>query len=158
MHIQVQNYSSITNLHALWDSVILSQYDAIQLPLSDSSWELLGNDSDRLRKLYPHTLINPLANSVDAWTEESFKIVKEHVYSGMRQQESLEGPWITQPSKEYLEESLKISERQITLGGYRLAQVLADIYKSRNTIEIHESLDTSDGPTTMIQSSGFLSE
>ena len=83
------------NLHALWDSVILSQYDAIRLPLEDSSWELLGNNSDRLRKLYPRSLINSMANSADAWTEESFKIVKEHVYSGMRQQESLDGPRIT---------------------------------------------------------------
>ena len=84
----------MTNLHALWDSVILSQFDSIRLPLRDSSWELLGNHSDRQRKLYPRTLINPLANSVDAWTEESFKIVEDHVYTGMRQQESLEGPLI----------------------------------------------------------------
>ena len=111
MHIQVQNYSMMTNLHALWDSVILSQSDSIRLPIRDSSWELLGNHSDRLRKLYPQTLMNPMANSVDAWTEESFEIVKEHVYSGMRQNESLEGSEITEPSREYLEESLKISER-----------------------------------------------
>ena len=46
---------------------------------------------------------------------------------------------VNEPSREYLEESLKITERQITIGGYRLAKVLTDIYKTRNTIEIHES-------------------
>ena len=102
--------------------------------------------------------MNPMVNSVDSWTEESFEIVKEHVYSGMRQEESLEGSEITEPSREYLEESLKISERQITLGGYRLAQVLADIYKSRKTKEIHEPQVSQSGSPSTLQSSGFLAE
>jgi hypothetical protein len=41
----MEKSKDIKNLHALWDSVILSQADSISLPLNNDSWEKLGNQS-----------------------------------------------------------------------------------------------------------------
>jgi len=44
----------VTNLHALWDSVILSESEDLKLPLSNASWTKLGEVSKTLREKYPN--------------------------------------------------------------------------------------------------------
>ena len=63
------------------------------------------------------------------WAEESFKIVTEEVYSGLNSESNFVNGQF-QPSKDYLDKSRVVAERQIVRAGYRLAQVLDDIWSS----------------------------
>lgn len=129
--LSVNGFEDITNLHALWDSVAASEATDIKLPLSDNNWEKLGDISTRLRTEYPieKVLTNriPSEPSISAeWAEESYKIVRDEVYAGLNSDSDYE----FQPSKEYMDKSRIIAERQIARAGYRLAQVLDNIWAS----------------------------
>ena len=54
--IKVRGYPEVTNLHELWDSVILEEAKDIDLPLSLTDWDYLGNVSVRLRQTYNDSL------------------------------------------------------------------------------------------------------
>lgn len=54
-----------------------------------------------------------------AWAEESFEISESKVYSGVKENQSV--------SDDYVKDRNAIAERQIVLGGYRLASLLKSL-------------------------------
>jgi hypothetical protein len=82
------------------------------LPLSESSWNHLGNESLRLRTLHLNGLENSISIAAPAnakgWADESYDIVTSHVYEGLRTSKLVNRH--VKPSEEYLKKSLEISE------------------------------------------------
>ncbi|TNV78426.1 hypothetical protein FGO68_gene16199 [Halteria grandinella] len=125
--LRVNASDEVTNLHALWDSVVTAQVDDMTLPLSESNWEKLGNISSRLRSEHPQSIVENNFNlDPNMWADESFQIVKEEIYSDFFDGEDS----VFSPSQDYIDRSKLIAERQIAKAGYRLAQVLSNIWSS----------------------------
>lgn len=54
-----------------------------------------------------------------SWTEESYKLASTAVYKGIKENSSL--------PENYVEESNAIAEKQVVIGGYRLAYLLKSL-------------------------------
>ena len=63
-----------------------------------------------------------LDSSSSVWARESYEIVTSELYSGLVSNDNSVGS--VTPSKEYLDRSQAIAERQLAIGGYRLAYTL----------------------------------
>ena len=108
------DHELVTNLHALWDSVLLTQDSDFKLPLDQSDWAKLGAISEKLRKTHPLDNFKEDLKVPNAqWGEETYDIAAKYIYAGI----DVNGA----PSKAYLEQGQQIAERQITKAGYRLA-------------------------------------
>jgi hypothetical protein len=126
--LNIKGFEDVTNLHALWDSVLLTQTKDMTLPLSDQNWELLGNLSASLRSQYSPLEVEVLTGSSHDWAEESYRIVREEIYSQIHQgqynqsalslfqmEDGVVGTrnGAVEPSQEYLEKSRSIAEKQL---------------------------------------------
>lgn len=100
--VTIKGNSEITNLHALWDSVLLGQVDDMKLPLSQSNWESLGTISSRLRSTHNITSLDLSSGSSSDWANESFKIVESEIYSTIFDPQAQEGTASNQPTEAYI--------------------------------------------------------
>lgn len=62
----------MSNIHALWDSVLYEYSTDRVTPLSDADWQYLGTESARLTGLYPASSIAELNAPYTSWDDESF--------------------------------------------------------------------------------------
>lgn len=106
------------NLHWFWDSIIVRS-----IPRGDScDLTFIGDLARNLMKKYP---LEQLKGSLylgkyDRWHEEAFEIATKEVFSETLKPYEL-------PSEEYRKKALEISEKQITLAGYRIGSMLNEI-------------------------------
>jgi len=71
----------INELHALWDSGIYEFDQDLPRPLSEESWEKLGNISKMVREEHPASeMMEELKKDEKTWAAEGYKIATELVY------------------------------------------------------------------------------
>ena len=106
-------------LHAVWDSVSYEWTGYPKLPFSDADWNQYGEWAARLVSEYP--VSDDVAQNMDvvSWADESFKISEDFVYAGIKEGEAL--------PDEYVSKCRTTAERQITIGGHRLANFLKSL-------------------------------
>lgn len=110
----------VNELHALWDSVVYKFGEDYTLPLSKSNWDVLGGISSRLRSNYTIDPSDYLPLKIKQWALESFHWSGEKVYKDILEN--------SVPTNEYVEDRQKLAEKQLVLGGRRLANTLKYIF------------------------------
>lgn len=114
--IQNNNYS---NLHAYWDSG-LGLFDE-KCGLSPSKSRRVACFAQRFQEDYPEQYFGQKAQDLNPqdWTNESYTLAKNTVY---------QTPQNGVLSADYLKQGRQIAEQQVTLAGYRLANLLNSIF------------------------------
>ena len=124
-------------LHAVWDSVALEFADSMAneygiygyatLPFSDDDWAAYGNIAQRYRDTYD--IEDAVAKDLDVfqWAADDFKIAKEFLYKGIKQNEEL--------PQNYIDGAKQIAEKQVLIGGLRLANLLKSLNLSAKSVE-----------------------
>ena len=125
----------IYELHKLLDSCF-NLYPFFNSPLSEDDWKLLGEISKNLTAEYPREYFSErlkLTEAVD-WKKESHAISESFVYAGINPNEV--------PSVDYVKKGREMVMQQLTIGGYRLADLILSIDLESVTTEMkqHESL------------------
>lgn len=114
--------SQISNLHALWDSVLGELEKDITRPASNSAIADLETFCNQLMSKYTRADLSADLSVTDwnQWAQGSFKLAEEYVYKGIT-------PGTT-PSDSYIQRGIEVANKQIVLGGYRLADLIRKIY------------------------------
>lgn len=122
--VQIVYNDNISELHALWDSVIGYMQDDPERPLTEAGFNDLGNKVKNIMKEFPRELFSEHLADPDPtnWTIEGFIDASLYAYNGIKEGE--------RPSDEYLKKALNIAKRRIALGGYRLADIFMELYGS----------------------------
>lgn len=109
------------NLHSVWDSVIYSFHNDDKLPFTTSTWTRLGKDAKALVAQYEGSVSTTQASDLDpmSWAQESFEITSKTVYTNIKEGDA--------PSTDYIAANTKLAQRQIVVGGMRLANLLKSI-------------------------------
>lgn len=84
----------ITELHAVWDSVVYEFEGYANLPLSDTDWIAQGKTASKLAQ--EHKINKAQAANLDchAWASESFDIAKDFVYRGVVENAALSDSYV----------------------------------------------------------------
>lgn len=90
--------------------------------MDSASWEWLGSVSFNIRHENPQSSFKKgeIEKPESEWWEETYNLSVDEVYAGITINE-----W---PSDEYVVSRLACAHRQLAKGGYRLANILEDIY------------------------------
>lgn len=120
----LEEKDGINELHALWDSTIYEYDQDFAQPLSEESWEALGDISKKLREEHPvSSLAQELQVPEKDWAAEGYELATQYVYSIAQN---------TLPDDDYVDISRAIVHKQLAKGGYRLAETIVDIFKKRD--------------------------
>ena len=115
----VPSQSGVSNLHAIWDSVIYEYPGYPAMPLSDSDWEWYTQTAAEMALQFPVTGdINSM--DVQAWAEQSYNLALQYSYPGFVTGQI--------PSAEYQATALPIVKQNMMLGAVRLANLIENIY------------------------------
>ena len=108
------------NLHYFWDSLITRNIPR-QNDTCDSDY--IGGIAKKITEKYPYLKMKNRLRSGDfeAWHQEGFDFLTTDVYASDLQRNQM-------PTKNYQKNSLNIGERQLTLAGYRLGEMLNQIF------------------------------
>lgn len=114
--------SNINELHALWDAGLGNLADDIPRPLTNSSAAQFSAFASQFMNNYTRfDLADELSETdQEIWTIDAFHLAVTDVYGGIKENQ--------RPSDEYLANGWKVAARQIALGGYRLADLLRQLY------------------------------
>lgn len=107
--IQVRWFGKGSNLHRVWDSEMINDFEMSFTELAESTDKLSKNEINKIR-----------AGSISDWMYES-KALSNKVYDSVEIGEKL--------GYEYMYEWFPVAHDQIQKGGIRLAKVLNDIFK-----------------------------
>ena len=114
--------SPFLNLHAYWDKT-LGVFKSIDAPFAEKQWIQLNQYCDTLISKFPRSALeeNLKKKNTGMWIAESFSLEKEYAYTGIVQDKAI--------PQEYLDRARPIVEKQLALGGYRLADMIIDTFK-----------------------------
>jgi hypothetical protein len=115
----VPSIDGAKNLHSVWDSVIYTEAGDYKLPLSSNDWASLSKEAKRLIDAFP--IDSSVAEELDpnVWADDSYKISSEVVYSDISEGEKL--------SEAYVNKAKIIAQKQVVIGGNRLANQLKSL-------------------------------
>ncbi len=116
--IRVTPEGKTINLHGFWDGMLLGADDA----------QSVNNLAVQLRQSIPRSHLPQLdkPNMAD-WSAESFQLAREQAYRNGQLTAGVGDEGVPLPA-DYIQTVKPIAERQVTLSGYRLADVLmADV-------------------------------
>lgn len=112
------------NLHSYWDGIIRQNF-----PNTNDACEAdyLYPIAQSIIKDFPYSkLQSRIANNkYEVWEKESIEIATTEVYKGLKRYEM--------PSDDYKKKSLKIAEERMALGGYRLGNLLNEVFGAPST-------------------------
>lgn len=74
--------TGVTNLHAIWDSVIYSYTGYETMPFDESEWEWYTEQADMISKNHPIDQDKVLPGQFATWANESYELTKSIVYDG----------------------------------------------------------------------------
>lgn len=115
------SFDGAKNLHAVWDSVVYADTGRPTLPMPDSDWNNLGIKAAQLVEAHPLDDVTDLKSLDPAvWAKDSFEKSENFVYSDITENAKLPA--------DYVKNGVSIAEKQIVIGGFRLAHVLMSIY------------------------------
>lgn len=109
------------DLHTLWDKV-LGKIPEMSIPLKDADFKKLDGYADQLMKDFPKSSFTEALKekSFDKWSLVGLDDAKKYVYDGI----TVNG----KPTEEYLNRGYKRASELIALAGYRLSDLLVEIY------------------------------
>lgn len=111
------------NLHILWDAAFGIGARKIIRPLSLKDEQWICEEADFISKLFPQRALPESTNmNYTQWSEESYQIAIQVAYDGIELGKT--------PSSTYLMIGEHTALRQIALSGYRLAQLLYEIFNN----------------------------
>ena len=121
--LMVNAASNVSNLHALWDSMLGRYQD---LPVVKELAAKVAKDNPRDKFAEQLKITDP-----KAWAQESFTLAKTVVYqngklpyvSSQKLRDNKQTP-VPELSKEYLESAKTVASERLALSGYRLADEL----------------------------------
>eukprot|EP01017_Pseudomicrothorax_dubius_P017149 TRINITY_DN19466_c0_g1_i1.p1 TRINITY_DN19466_c0_g1~~TRINITY_DN19466_c0_g1_i1.p1 ORF type:complete len:338 (+),score=83.33 TRINITY_DN19466_c0_g1_i1:39-1052(+) len=121
---------NITNLHAFWDSGAALFPSIRERPVSNESMEVVADlAEDLIDRFTRDDFADQLSvRNVAQWARDSFALSRDDVYPPVLE----DGPTIT---REYQQKSYEIIVRQVTLAGYRLADLFESIFSSKSQIK-----------------------
>ena len=104
------------NLHSVWDSVIYLYTGTPALPFSSDDWDSLGADAQTMESKFSFNPSDWQNMDIAQWVNDSFELSKNNVYPDVTPGKAL--------SAAYIEKNQQALEKQIVLGGLRLAFVI----------------------------------
>jgi hypothetical protein len=112
------------NLHSYWDAAGgLFGFEDVQRPLTTAGRRSITNYAFEARKAYPPSSPEWKDMDVSHWVKEGHDLAISAVYDGIEQH--------TRPSEEYQERAQEVCRKRLAMAGYRLAQLLNEIYPGR---------------------------
>lgn len=138
------NSQTWNNLHALWDDGcgFLSSYNDIRPygkprePLSEQQIDRMQELAKKLMREFPEKDFNN-ADQFDAdfWALESHKLAISHGYRGVKGKDNRGRDLFLMPGDEptelYLKNGQEVVRRQLALSGYRLANMLNELFRDK---------------------------
>lgn len=117
-----------TDLHTYWDRT-LQWFDDVTAPLEEKGWKKIETYSKELMEENPRSKFDEelKKDKTGDWILESKKICEKVVYNGVT-----EGGKITQ---EYRLKAKDLIRRQLTLGGYRLADTIIKTFSNEEVFK-----------------------
>lgn len=107
------------NLHLLWD-LGLGALPLVERPPSAKQKQEIRDYAKQAMQRYPiEALPNASSLHIKGWLKEGFELARDSVYKIKS---------FTEPPREYVSEGQEICQRQIVLAGYRLANLLNEIF------------------------------
>jgi hypothetical protein len=112
--------SSRKNLHWYWDGITAQSVPLKKGQFPESYIESIG---EKIVKKHPYTEFASILNlgNYDGWHQEGFKLATTEVFTPDLMRNVM-------PSKKYQKRAWTISQRQIALAGYRIADTLNAIF------------------------------
>jgi len=116
----------VNNLHKLWDWALGTIGDDCPRPLSGDCWNEIGGYAKEIMKENSREKLANLLSDPNPsdWALFSFHNAVDNVYKDM-----VEGG---SPSLAYMLRGRPIAQRQLALGGYRLADMLRSLYLNQD--------------------------
>jgi len=113
------------NLHWFWDSIV-NRVAERKNDAADSAY--LPPIAEQIMKKHPFAGVQSRLNlgKFDEWQKESFAVATAEVFPPTLIREQM-------PSKQYVNNAYRISERQIALAGYRMGETLNAIFAAQTT-------------------------
>lgn len=111
---------SQVNLHWLWDSIIVRNIP----PKADvCERDYIESVARRIMKHHPYNSVSASIKSgaYDQWRKDAFELATTRVYTHDLVRFQM-------PSDKYKKNALKVAERQIALAGYRMADILNQVF------------------------------
>ena len=127
-HITFPEDKQGKNLHALWDACV-GQYGSIWAPVTEVQYDDLTAIAANLTESIPRSQVASRVSILDerVWAEESNKISEEVVYADIKSGDT--------PSEEYLARGRKVVNEQLVVAGYRLADMMMQLYNKAHMQE-----------------------
>jgi hypothetical protein len=112
-------------LHEAFDAAMYKNRDKdLEGPFSRGEWKNLLFESSAIQTIYPEESLGkgPMNLNFDDWLKETEEKVKSSVYKGVSHKENID------LTEEYIAEQSGLIEKQLVLGGLRLAYLLESYY------------------------------
>lgn len=107
--------------HTLLDAALGFAGESMQRPLNDYDNKKICALAKQVTRLYPpKSLPERLNMDMFAWSAESYQLAIDVAYADISPNED--------PPEAYLKRGTEVALRQIALAGYRLANLLRDLY------------------------------
>lgn len=121
----IQYNPNITELHAFWDSGCGEYANDLIRPLDTGSRSYLIDEAEELIKNYSREDLESDLSISDfkEWVNRNYQIAKDKVYKGIEYGQLVD--------EGYVENGRYLVQRQIALAGYRLADLIEQIYSGR---------------------------
>lgn len=110
----------VDNLHSLWDSVIYEFQSYYTLPFSDSDWSKIESNVKTLTSKYQISSSEYQNTNYMKWATDAYNIGAQNAWEGISEN--------TVVSTSYINRVKPLAERQIVLGGYRLAYLIQQLF------------------------------
>jgi len=103
----------------------------------------LGTQSAILRDTYPESIFKDINAKYTEWPAESFKLAESNVYTDITEN--------TLPTQKYIDENMEIVLKQVVKAGYRMANLLEDMWGNSNNYHgiIPDEILANDVPQTI---------
>lgn len=137
----ISSFGRWNNLHSCWDDACgytsdyndINPYGEPKKPLTSGDMKRLEGFAQTIMKAHPKKDIRGIdLMDQDFWALESHKLAIKYGYKGVLSVDENGRKNYIQPnspvSEYYLEEGQKIAARRLAMGGYRLAEVLNEIF------------------------------
>lgn len=107
-------------------------------PLDETEWAKITSLAKNLIRTHSYASMKPAMtkySTVEQWSDESFELVKSFLYKNLKQFDPL-------PST-YLKEGAEMVQKRLVLAGYRLADLVIEIYKNYKASMLESGRDPS---------------
>ncbi|EGR32954.1 hypothetical protein IMG5_065830, partial [Ichthyophthirius multifiliis] len=120
-------------LHSYFDSITSKKEFDVQRPLKEDGVKAFENFGKQFREQYPRKSFGNRINlDIIQWVQESYDIGHKQIYPYFYKNQNV--------TKEFDQQMFNLLKEQITLGGYRLADFLIDIFEKKTQNEFQEKI------------------